>query len=217
MDTKINTVKLGGKERHECNRDTYMCSFAPQLPTAYILRAAQDKRNAADLDASESRTRRKWALYEPPYVIIKRENPKTRLYGLSKGQHRKNLARLLNQPVVMTMMMLPLAEPQHPFTSIPVIAQKQTLLLEFPHQHNQITKVPIQKDLCSPPPLAMPPLQVNCCLLAAHMSPPLIPLTMIPLQVKCCLLAVPLSPPVLLLMMPPILISGQHCRKAPVW
>jgi hypothetical protein len=72
MDTKINVVKLRGKERHECNRDTYMCSFAPHLSASYITREEQDKRNTADLEASEVRIRRKRALYEPPPVLIKK-------------------------------------------------------------------------------------------------------------------------------------------------
>jgi hypothetical protein len=98
MDTKINVVKLRGKERHECNRDTYMCSFAPHLSTSYILRAEQDKRNTADLEASESRTRRKRALYEPLPVLLKKRASKNKTIWVVKRATQKE-SRPASNPV----------------------------------------------------------------------------------------------------------------------
>jgi hypothetical protein len=89
MDTKKNAVKLQGKKRHECNRDTYMCSFAPHISTSYILRAEQDKRNTADLEASESQTRRKRALYEPPSVLVKKRASKNKTVRVVKRETHK--------------------------------------------------------------------------------------------------------------------------------
>jgi hypothetical protein len=89
MDTKIDVVKLRGKERHECNRDTYICSFAPHLSTSYITREEQDKRNTADLEAGEVRIRHKRALYEPPPVLIKKIASKNKTVRVVKRETHK--------------------------------------------------------------------------------------------------------------------------------
>jgi hypothetical protein len=89
MDTNINVVNLRGKERHEYNRNTYVCSFAPHLSTSYTTREEQDKRNTADLEASDFRIRRKPALYEPPPVLIKKRATKNKTVWVVKRATHK--------------------------------------------------------------------------------------------------------------------------------
>jgi hypothetical protein len=89
MDMKMNAVKLRGKGHHECNPDTCMCYFAPHVSTSYISRAEHDKRNTADLEASESRPQRKRTLYEPPYVVVKMRAPKHKSIWVSKKATQK--------------------------------------------------------------------------------------------------------------------------------